>query len=30
VALGDANLLAVPKPLEYLGFFAFGGWDDRP
>ena len=30
VALGDANLLAVPKPLEYLGFFAFGAWDDRP
>ena len=29
-ALGDANLLAVPKPLEYLGFFAFGAWDDRP
>ena len=26
VALGDANLLAVPKPLEYLGFFAFGAW----
>jgi len=30
LALGDANLLAVPKPLEYLGFFAFGAWDDRP
>jgi 23S rRNA pseudouridine1911/1915/1917 synthase len=30
VALGDPNLLAVPKPLEYLGFFAFGAWDDRP
>jgi len=30
VALGEANLLAVPKPLEYLGFFAFGAWDDRP
>jgi 23S rRNA pseudouridine1911/1915/1917 synthase len=29
VALGDSNLLAVPKPLEYLGFFAFGAWDDR-
>jgi 23S rRNA pseudouridine1911/1915/1917 synthase len=27
-ALGDASLLAVPKPLEYLGFFAFGAWDD--
>jgi 23S rRNA pseudouridine1911/1915/1917 synthase len=30
LALGDPNLLAVPKPLEYLGFFAFGAWDDRP
>ena len=30
LALGDSNLLAVPKPLEYLGFFAFGAWDDRP
>jgi len=30
VALGDPNLLAVPKPLEYLGLFAFGAWDDRP
>jgi len=30
LALGDVNLLAVPKPLEYLGFFAFGAWDDRP
>jgi 23S rRNA pseudouridine1911/1915/1917 synthase len=30
VALGEPNLLAVPKPLEYLGFFAFGAWDDRP
>jgi 23S rRNA pseudouridine1911/1915/1917 synthase len=30
LALGDAKLLAVPKPLEYLGFFAFGAWDDRP
>ena len=30
VALGDPNLLAVPKPLEYLGFFAFGAWDERP
>jgi 23S rRNA pseudouridine1911/1915/1917 synthase len=30
VAIGDASLLAVPKPLEYLGFFAVGGWDDRP
>jgi len=29
-ALGDANLLAVPKPLEYLGFFDFGAWDERP
>ncbi len=29
-ALGDASLLAVPKPLEYLGFFAFGAWDDGP
>ena len=30
VALGDENLLAVPKPLEYLGLFDFGAWDDRP
>jgi 23S rRNA pseudouridine1911/1915/1917 synthase len=30
LAVGDAELLAVPKPLEYLGFFAFGAWDDRP
>ena len=30
VALGDPNLLAVPKPLEYLGLFAFGAWDERP
>ena len=30
LGVGDANLLAVPKPLEYLGFFAFGAWDDRP
>ena len=30
VALGEAKLLAVPKPLDYLGFFAFGAWDDRP
>ncbi len=30
VALDDPNLLAAPKPLEYLGFFAFGAWDDRP
>jgi 23S rRNA pseudouridine1911/1915/1917 synthase len=30
LALGDPNLLAVPKPLEYVGFFAFGAWDDRP
>jgi 23S rRNA pseudouridine1911/1915/1917 synthase len=30
VALHDPNLLAVPKPLEYLGLFAFGAWDDRP
>jgi len=30
LALDDANLLAVPKPLDYLGFFAFGAWDDRP
>jgi 23S rRNA pseudouridine1911/1915/1917 synthase len=30
LALGDPSLLAVPKPLEYLGFFAFGAWDDRP
>ena len=30
IALGDTNLLAVAKPLEYLGFFAFGAWDDRP
>jgi 23S rRNA pseudouridine1911/1915/1917 synthase len=30
VALGDPNLLAVPKPLEYVGLFAFGAWDDRP
>jgi 23S rRNA pseudouridine1911/1915/1917 synthase len=30
VALGDPKLLAVPKPLEYLGLFAFGPWDDRP
>ncbi len=29
-ALGAPDLLAVPKPLEYLGLFAFGGWDDRP
>jgi 23S rRNA pseudouridine1911/1915/1917 synthase len=29
-ALGDRNLLAVPKPLEYLGLFDFGAWDDRP
>ncbi len=29
-ALEDASLLAVPKPLEYLGLFAFGAWDDRP
>ena len=28
--LGDANLLAVAKPLEYLGFFASGAGDDRP
>jgi 23S rRNA pseudouridine1911/1915/1917 synthase len=30
LALADPNLLAVPKPFEYLGFFAFGAWDDRP
>jgi 23S rRNA pseudouridine1911/1915/1917 synthase len=30
LALGDPDLLAVPKPLQYLGFFAFGAWDDRP
>ena len=30
LALGDPDLLAVPKPLEYVGFFAFGAWDDRP
>jgi 23S rRNA pseudouridine1911/1915/1917 synthase len=30
VALGDPDLLAVPKPLEYLGLFAFGAWDERP
>ena len=30
LALGDPDLLAVPKPLDYLGFFAFGAWDDRP
>ena len=29
-ALADANLLAVPKPLEYLGFFAVGAGDDGP
>ena len=30
VALGDPDLLAVPKPLEYLGLFDFEAWDDRP
>jgi 23S rRNA pseudouridine1911/1915/1917 synthase len=30
VALGDENLLAVSKPLEYLGLFDFGAWDERP
>ena len=30
LALDDPNLLAVPKPLEYLGLFAFGAWDERP
>jgi len=30
LALGAPDLLAVPKPLEYVGFFAFGAWDDRP
>ena len=30
LALGDPKLLAVPKPLEYLGLFAFGAWDERP
>ncbi len=30
VALGDPNLLAVPKPLEYLGLFDVGAWDERP
>ncbi len=29
-AIGDATLLAVPKPLEYLGFFAFGAGNDEP
>jgi 23S rRNA pseudouridine1911/1915/1917 synthase len=29
-ALGDSTLLAVPKPLEYLGFFASGAWDGDP
>ncbi len=29
-ALDDADLLAVPKPLEYLGFFAAGAADERP
>jgi 23S rRNA pseudouridine1911/1915/1917 synthase len=30
IALDDPSLLAVAKPLEYLGFFAFGAWHDRP